>query len=482
MFQKIDVNLTDLAFQIMKEKGLEPDFSPAIIKELSEIQPSLSGENLSAVLWCSIDNEESKDLDQLTYAEKRADGRYVLMVAIADVSILVRKGSAIDEHARINTTSVYTPSKVFSMLPEKLSTDLTSLNEQKERMALVVKLIMNDQAEIEESYIFQAIVYNYAKLSYHALGLWLEGKGPLPEEVKKVHGLAETLRIQLEAAKILKEHRRKAGSLTLQTWDPKIIMKSNHELAFDPTPRNSAHHLIQEMMIAANQAFAMHLKKTNIASLRRVVRVPKNWDRIVEIAKEYEYTLPAKPDALQLNAFLLERKKSDSQSFPELSLTIIKLLGRGEYVVQSEDSHSIGHFSLALSEYTHSTAPNRRFPDLITQRQYKAYLSANEPPYTIEELKQLAAHCSKQEDAAMKVERRMNKCAAAFLLSSKIGTNFKGLITGVNENGTWVRLFNPQIEGKVVHFSRNLNVGNRVIVQLIHVNIEQGFIDFSLVQ
>lgn len=479
---QITVDLAQLAKQVMLEKGLEPEFSKDELQQLSQINnpAPLSSKyvDLRSLLWCSIDNDDSRDLDQLTYAEKGTDGKTTLWIAIADVDALVAKDSSIDMHARINTTSVYTPAKIFPMLPEKLSTNLTSLNEGEDRVAMVVKIQINRTGDIESSSIFQAIVHNYAKLTYNVIGGWLEGKNSFPDNVKQLPGLEKALKIQHEAAQILKKNRHEAGSLTLESSEAEVKITSNDQILVQLAPHNFAQQLIEEFMIAANRSTAQHFRDAKIASLRRVVRIPKYWDRIVEVAKSFGEDLPQQPDSKALDAFLINRQNKDPESFPDLSLTVIKLLGRGEYIVENSKDSPVGHFALALSDYTHSTAPNRRFPDLISQRQYKAFLRSEKAPYTLEELYSLAAHCTQQEDAAMKVERRINKSAAAVLLSSQIGTVFNGIITGASDKGTWVRIFQPAVEGKIVRGFEGLNIGDRVSVQLKHVDITKGFIDF----
>lgn len=480
--QPIPVDLAELATQMMREKGLEPEFPQEVLQQLSQINnpatSSAKDEDLRALLWCSIDNDDSRDLDQLTYAEKSPDGMTTIWIAIADVAALVEKDSPIDRHAQMNTTSVYTPAKIFTMLPEKLSTNLTSLNEGEDRACMVVKIQISPAGDIVNSSIFQAIVHNYAKLTYSATGAWLEGKNGLPEKVKQVPGLENILKAQHEAAQILKQKRHEAGSLTLESSEAEVKMLGNDQIAIQLSTHNFAHQLIEEFMIAANRVTAQHFSDAKIVSLRRVVRVPKYWDQIVEVAKSYGETLPLYPDSKALDAFLIRRKKIDPVSFPDLSLTVIKLLGRGEYVVENDEENPVGHFALALSDYTHSTAPNRRFPDLISQRQYKAFLNGKESPYSSEELSRLAVHCTQQEDSAMKVERQVSKSASAAFLSSQIGTIFQGIITGVNEKGTWVRIFQPPVEGKIIHGFERLKIGDKVSVQLTYVDVAKGFIDF----
>lgn len=479
-------DLAQLANQFMEEKGLASEFSKEALEQLANInQPAEATTNhldLRSLLWCSIDNDSSRDLDQLTYAEKGADGLTTIWIAIADVDALVEKESPIDKHAAINTTSVYTPAKIFPMLPEKLSTNLTSLNENEDRVAVVVKLKINQSGDTIEASIFQALVHNQAKLTYNAIGGWLEGKNELPTAAKQIAGLEEILRIQHEMAQILRGKRHEAGSLTLESSAPEVDISSNDQIVIQLERHNFAHQLIEEFMIAANKATALHFRAAKIASLRRVVRTPKYWDRIREIALEYGEKLPETADSKALDGFLIKRQQIDPVSFPDLSLTIIKLLGRGEYVVENANGNPVGHFALATSDYTHSTAPNRRYPDLISQRQYKAFLNGKNSPYTLDELNNLATHCTMQEDTVTKVERMVEKSAGAALLSSQIGNTFKGIITGASSKGTYVRIFDPAVDGKIVRGFDRLKVGDKVTVQLKHVDISRGFIDFIVKQ
>lgn len=478
----MQVDLAKLASQIMLERGLDPDFSKEEIQQLSQINnpaplpPDCT--DLRSLLWSSIDNDDSRDLDQLTYGEKMGDQKYTIWIAVADVDALVPKDSPIDIHAQKNTTSVYTPAKIFAMLPEKLSTNLTSLNENEDRLAVVVKIQINETGHIENSTIFQAVVHNYAKLTYSAIGQWLEGKGALPANAKKIAGLEETLRIQHEVSQILRQLRHEAGSLTLESSDAEVKMYNDKQMQIELSPHNFAHQLIEEFMIAANRSMAKLFKEENITSLRRVVRIPKYWDRIVEIAKAYKEDLPKQPNSMALDQFLIKRQKADPVSFPDLSLTVIKLLGSGEYVVENAADSPIGHFGLAITDYTHSTAPNRRFPDLISQRQCKAFLKGQKPPYSTEELHSLAAHCTQQEDTATKIERELNKSAAALYLSNQLGHLFSGIVTGASERGTWVRIFNPAVEGKIIQAFDGLKIGEKVTVRLKSVDVAKGFIDF----
>lgn len=477
-----EIDLAQLAKHVMLQRGLQPDFSPYESQQLQSIEtpatkPSDSPD-FRSLLWCSIDNDDSRDLDQLTFAEKTSDG-FFIWIAVADVDALVHKDTPIDNHAQINTTSVYTPARIFPMLPLKLSTNLTSLNENEDRMAIVIKVLVDTQGNIKSSSIFSALVHNYAKLTYNAIGAWLEGRAEAPLKVTRNHGLEQALKCQHEVAQLLKQKRHALGTLTLESPEPEAHILENKQVLLELPAHNAAHQLIEHFMIAANNCFARHFLQAKIPSLRRIVRTPKRWDRIVKIANDLGESLPEKPDSKALDMFLVKQKQIDPVAFLDLSLSIIKMLGSGEYIVEVPGEPPIGHFGLALKEYTHSTAPNRRFPDLIAQRQYKAFLNKESDPYPLNQLKKLADHCTKQEDAATKVERQLMKSAAALLLSSSIGKTFNGIITGANEKGTWVRIFQPPAEGKVVSGFDGLDVGDRVTVRLEGVNIELGFIDFS---
>lgn len=479
------IDLAQLAASVMREKGLEPEFPGDAVQQLAQIHdpaaPTSTHTDLRSLLWCSIDNDDSRDLDQLTYAEKNGD-KTTLWIAVADVTAVVAKDSPIDNHARRNTTSVYTPARIFPMLPEKLSTDLTSLNEGQDRVSVVVKLQINEAGEVISSSIFQAVVHNFAKLTYSAIGGWLEGKNPLPDKARKINGLEDVLKIQHEAAQILRKKRHEVGSLTLESAEPDIKVTNNDQISIQRSAHNFAHQLIEEFMVAANQVMAKRFNEVKLPNLRRVVRTPKYWNRIVEIANSFNEKLPETPDSKALDVFLIKRQVADPERFPDLSLTIIKLLGSGEYIVENDEDIPLGHFGLALSDYTHSTAPNRRYPDLITQRQYKAFLKGEIAPYSIKELRRLASHCTEKEDTAVKVERQLNKSAAASFLSSQIGQKFEGIITGVNDRGTWVRIFNPAVDGKIIEGYENLRIGDKVSIQLKAVDIPHGFIDFALLK
>lgn len=476
-------DLEKLAVRLLREKGFQTELSQSALKQLQGIKrksKSPQCDDLRSLLWCSIDNDDSRDLDQLTYAERKPDGGFVIWVAIADVDALVPQGSPIDKRAEKNTTSIYTPARIFPMLPEKLSTHLTSLNPGEERLAIVVQCAIDSEGACVEASIFQACVHNYAQLTYSAIGSWLEKKSGVPEKVLSVDGLSHALLCQHEVAQILRARRHKAGALTLETLEAEARV-INKQVVMHYNEHNYAHQLIEEFMIAANSAMALHFKSAKIPGLRRVVRTPKRWDRIVEVAGLRGTALPQDPDPVALELFLKEQKNANPDTFPDLSLTIIKLLGRGEYVVEIPGDAPIGHFGLALREYMHSTAPNRRFPDLISQRICKGFLKkGTAQPYSIEELHALAEHCTLQEDKVIKIERHLNKSAAAIVMAAHIGKVFSGLITGASSKGTWVRIFDFPVEGKIVAGSHYPEVGDRVLVRLKHVDVAKGYIDFEL--
>jgi VacB/RNase II family 3'-5' exoribonuclease len=476
--------LERIAYRVMKERGFLPDFSRAALNELEEIHQvgwgaESPGKDLRHLLWASIDNDDSLDLDQLTVAETLPDKTVKILVAVADVDALVKKNSAIDEHARQNTTSVYTAGKTFPMLPEKLSTDLTSLNYQEDRPAMVIEMAINEMGKIQSSDIYRALVCNQAKLAYNSVAAWLEGKGPAPEAVAVVPGLAENLRIQDRGAQQLKALRHEHGALDLQTLEARPIFAGDEIQDLRVEERNRAKEIIEDFMIAANGVTARFLHGRKIPSLRRMVRSPKRWGRIVELATQHNSKLPPEPDSRALASFLAEQKAADPLRFPDLSLSVIKLLGPGEYVVEFPGETAPGHFGLAVKDYTHSTAPNRRFPDLITQRILKAALGGPPMSYSREELAELARHCTEKEDDANKVERLVAKSAAAMLLASRIGEQFDAICTGAADKGTWVRIFHPPVEGRLLYGYQGVDVGNRLKVQLIHTDVEKGYIDFK---
>jgi exoribonuclease-2 len=479
--------LQSIAHEAMLQRGLLPDFSPAVIAETNQImQPApASGaaiRDLRGLLWASIDNDDSLDLDQLSVAEPVPGGAVKILVAIADVDALVKKDCAIDGHASTNTTSVYTAAEIFPMLPEKLSTDLTSLAAGQERLAIVIEMVIAVDGTVASSDIYRAVVLNRAKLAYNGVAAWLEGTAPPPPKLAAVPGLDEQLRIQDRAAQALKRVRRAHGALQLDTLEVRAVFDDGALADLLPDEKNRAKELIEDFMIAANGVTAKYLDKKGLPSLRRVLHTPKRWDRIVALAAESGERLPVTPDAAALDAFLTKRRNVDPVRFPDLSLAVVKLLGSGEYALHVAGEPAEGHFGLAVKDYTHSTAPNRRFPDLVTQRLLKAALTGQSSQYTNDELTTLARHSTDQEDNAAKVERQVGKSAAASLLASRIGAQFDGIVTGASDKGTWVRISGPTAEGRVIRGFEGLDVGNRVRVQLVDTDVARGFIDFAAVQ
>ncbi len=482
--------LKRIARRAMLERGLLPDFSPEAITQLDTINsPAGTGggeaRDLRKLPWASIDNDDSRDLDQLTAAQPLAGEDVKILVAISDVDALVKTGSPLDQHAGHNTTSVYTPAMIFPMLPEKLSTGLTSLNLNEGRLAIVIEMTVGADGSVLGHDIYEAVVRNQAKLAYNSLAAWLEGTGPVPAQVAALSGLGENLRLQDRTAQKMKRRRHEHGALSLKTVEASPRFEEDVIIDLDVKEKNRANDLIEDFMIAANSVTSRFLASRGLPSLRRVVRRPKRWDRIVELAMEEGYPLPQAPDALALEHFLKEAQARDAIRFPDLSLSIIKLLGPGEYAAdipgERQQKNSDGHFSLAVRGYSHSTAPNRRFPDLITQRLLKAVLLKQPEPYSGPDLETLAAHCTREEDAVKKVERQIGKSAAALLFESRIGQRFDSIVTGAGPKGTWVRLLHPPVEGKVVSGYQGLDVGRRVRVRLVHVDVEAGFIDFERV-
>ena len=477
--------LRELAHIAMTDRGLLPDFSPEVLKELDDMQPASmepgSIRDLRNLLWCSIDNNDSRDLDQLTVAESLSDGSVRVLVAIADVDALVHKLSPIDDHARQNTTSVYTAAEMFPMLPEKLSTDLTSLNYQCDRLALVVEMVVDRDGALIKSDVYRATVRSQAKLAYDSVGEWIEGNQPMPGEIGQVDGLANNIQLQDRMTRQMKQLRYAQGALDFETIESMPVFDGDMIREMREVQRNRARDIIEELMISSNKVTAGYLASKNFPSFQRVVRKPKRWSRICEIAADYGFDLHEEPDSKALQEFMASEKKRDPQSFPDLSLSIIKLLGPGEYAVGLPGEKPTGHFGLAVRNYSHSTAPNRRYPDLATHRLLKAAMSGNSLPYSLKELEALALHCTEKEDDAKKVERQVSKSAAALVLESRIGDRFDAIVTGAADKGTWVRIMHPHIEGRVVSGFQGLDVGQHIRVELIDTNVERGYIDFRRV-
>jgi VacB/RNase II family 3'-5' exoribonuclease len=473
-----------IAKNAMLKRGLLPEFSAQALAQLDRIHAPASvneqhSRDMRDRLWCSIDNDDSMDLDQLTVAEALPGDQARVWVAIADVDGLVKKKSAIDGHASYNTTSVYTAAQIFPMLPERLSTDLTSLSFNTDRLAMVVEFVVNADGSIHNSSVYPAQVHNYAKLAYNHVAAWLEGTGLMPEGISAVTGLDENLRLQDRIAQSLKSFRQAHGALSLETVESKPVFDGNTVRAIEFVKKNRARELIEDLMIAANEVSVRFLTAKNFPSIHRVVRTPERWDRIVDVVAQHGGSLPKTPDSSALEAFLVKARQADALRFPDLCLAIIKLMGAGEYVAELPGDPAPGHFGLAVKDYTHSTAPNRRFADLITQRLLKAAQLGGPLPYAQDELITLATHCTQQEDAVNKVERQVTKSAAALLLEDRIGERFDAIVTGAAPKGTWVRLLTLPVEGKLVAGFIGLDVGDRLNVQLMSVDVEQGFIDFK---
>ncbi len=481
------LDLFAIARQAMIEAGFVPDFPSAVTEEVriviaktpeNSFEPSVR--DLRALLWSSIDDKKSRDLDQVEYAETLPDGDIKLLVGIADVDAFVQKGSATDEHAAENCTSVYTGVKTFPMLPEELSTDATSLKAGEDRFAIVTEMVIVKDGTVKSTEVYRAILQNHAKLSYEEIGSWLDGKAEMPQPVKDVPGLDAQIRLQFESAKLLGELRRQHGAIELGTIQATPVVNDVGQVTeLAVVEQNGARDLIANFMIAANVAMAQFLEAKGGPSLRRVVRTPEHWERIVEIAAELGEGLPVTPDSRALADFLARRRIGDPVHFPDLSLAVVKSLGPGEYMVETPGTQSEGHFGLAVQDYTHSTAPNRRFADLATQRLVKAALTKQQPPYTEGELKQIAEKCTEREDAARKVERKMRKVAAAVLLKDRIGQEFEAIVTGVTPKGTFARVIAPPVDGRVMRGEGGMRVGQKVSVRLLSTDPERGFIDFA---
>jgi exoribonuclease II len=475
--------LKRLASDAMRAHGLAPDLPPAAVAQAkaatlaTESGPEIR--DLRGLLWSSIDNDDSLDLDQIEVAESVGGGQCKLRVGIADVDSVVKAGTAVDQHARINTTSVYTAAEIFPMLPERLSTNLTSLGQDQDRLCVVIEMTVEANGMLGASSLYRARVRNRAKLAYRSVAAWLQGTGPAPSRVGAVAGLEEQLRLQDSVAQALKRSRQSKGALEFDTAENRAVYQDGVLVDLQPDPKNRAQELIEEFMVAANGVTARFLQQHGRSSLRRVLRMPKRWDRIVQLAKDAGEKLPPAPDAIALNAFLTKRRQVDPSRFADLSLAVIKCLGSGEYIAEGPAQKPQGHFGLAVRDYTHSTAPNRRFPDLMSQRLVKAVLQNQPSPYSDTELPTLASHCTEQEANAKKVERQIEKSAAAMLLGSRIGSRFEGIVTGASDKGTWVRIAGPSAEGRVVKNFQGLDVGNHVQVQLVRVDVARGFIDFA---
>jgi VacB/RNase II family 3'-5' exoribonuclease len=468
----------------MRENGFQPDFPPAVLTQVAEIARHPPAADASAgiadlrdKLWSSIDNDDSRDLDQIECAEALPDGSTRVLVGIADVDHFVHKGSPIDAYAAGETTSVYTGVRTFPMLPPELSTAATSLNEDGERMSMVTEFVVSADGVVTDGRVYPALVRNHARLTYNAVGAWLEGRGPAPEAIAASSELEKQIRLQDAVAQALRRERYRHGALDIETIETHAVLAHDRVVGIDMQTKSRASELIEDFMIAANGVVARTLDK--VSSIRRIVRTPKRWERIVALAAEQGGHLPATPDSKALNDFLSARRAADPDHFADLSLAVIKLMGPGEYVLERPGDPEQGHFGLAVEDYTHSTAPNRRFADLVTQRVLKAFSTSAPPPYSDDELRAIADNCTKKADAARKVERAMTKRIAAVAMSGRVGEAFDAIVTGASDKGTFVRVLNPHVEGMLVRGKEGLDVGDRVRVKLVKTDVNNGFIDFA---
>ena len=482
-FRKID--LKAIARRAMRKYGFEPLFPPKVMAAANALdgrapeRAEKSVRDLRDLLWSSIDNFDTEDLDQIECCERAQSGEILIRVAIADVDAYVPKASTIDMHARKNTTSVYTGIEIYPMLPDRLSKNLSSLPMGQDRLAMVIEFSVLRKGNVRPGKIYRALVRNKAKLVYEEVGAWLEGKGPMPNAIAGTPGMKEQVMLQDEAALRLGKYRTEQGALELETLEARAVIDHEKVLNIVVVEDDRAKRIIENFMIGSNGVMSGFLERAGIPTIHRVVRIPKYWKEIVDVAKARRFLLPSSPNALALSKFLLREKKADPERFHDLSLTIVKLLGPGEYVM-FDGRHPVGHFCLAVTHYTHSTAPNRRYVDLIIQRLVKAALGNSRTPYNRNEISQAAEWCTDREHAAKRVERFMVKAEAAVLLAGKIGQVFGAIVTGASEKGAYARLINPPVEGRIMRQVRGIHVGQNVKVRLINLNPEQGFVDFEL--
>jgi len=479
------LDLQATAKQIMQQRGFEPDFPDEVTAQLANLkrQPQIAASNglrdLRNLLWSSIDNDTSRDLDQIEVAERSSNGDVKVMIGIADVDALVSKSTPIDQHAARETTTVYTGILNFPMLPEELSTGITSLLENEDRASLIIEFVVDSDGNLTSSDVYRALVRNQAQLQYNSVGVWLEARAAAPQKVSDSKDLQDQLKLQDDVARKLKNQRLQHGALNLQTDETRPLVLNDKVVEVVKQQRNRATDLIEDFMLAANGVVARFLG--DVSSLRRIVRTPKRWDRIVELAASKDEKLPAEPDSKALNDFLLRQKAADPDHFADLSLATIKLIGPGEYVLERAGEVAPGHFGLAVQDYTHSTAPNRRFADMVTQRLIKAKLAGQTNPYSEDELTAIASNCTQKEDAARKVERDMSKRLAAVAMQSRIGQVFDAIVTGVTDHGTFVRILQPHVEGLLAQGAQGLDVGDKLRAKLIRTDPSKGYIDFARV-
>ena len=470
----------------MAANGFEPNFPSDALAELTAIESEFKPESvedgmkdLRDLLWSSIDNASSRDLDQIEYAEQLDNGDIRILVAIADVDHLVKKDSALDRHAAENTFTIYTETEMFPMLPEELSTGLTSLNEGDDRIAVIVELVVKENGDVPGNTVYRGLVRNRAKLAYESIGKWLDENGAVPDKIASTSGLKDQIILQRAAAERLHKFRIEKGALEFESIEPSAVIENGEVKGIVSVTENSARKLIENFMVAANVEMAEFLEAHNFVSLRRVVKTPQHWEGIREIAEKSGVTLPDEPDARTLAEFLVDQRTKDPLHFPDLSLAIIKLIGSGEYVVQRPGEQGDGHFGLGVRDYAHSTAPNRRYPDIVVQRMVKAAINGEHQPYTEDELNAIAEHCNLQERAARKVERKMRKIVAATVMKRHIGESYDAIVTGVTNHGTFARILRPPVDGRVVRGDQGLKVGQKVDVKLLSADPGNGFIDFA---
>jgi VacB/RNase II family 3'-5' exoribonuclease len=480
------IDLQAVAKQVLLQRGFQPDFSPAIQQQLVDLRvhpPQIAAvkdvRDLRNLLWSSIDNDTSRDLDQIEVAEQLPNGNVKISVGVSDVDAFVPKNTPLDQHAARETTTVYAGVRNFPMLPEELSTGKTSLLENQDCLSVVVEFVVDASGRVVSSNVYRSLVRNHAQLQYNSVGAWLEGTGPAPPKVAASADLQKQLRLQRDAAQKLKDRRFENGALSLQTNELQPLILDDQVVDVQKQQKNHATELIEDFMIAANGVVARMLDK--VSSLRRIVKRPERWDRIVQLAAEHGEKLPPDPDSKALNEFLLKRKVAAPEHFADLSLAVVKLIGRGEYVLERPGDPVAGHFGLAVKDYTHSTAPNRRFPDIVTQRLIKALLASQPNPYSDSELAAIAANCTEKENAADKIEREMAKRLAAVAMQNRIGATFDAIITGVTPKGTFVRALQPHVEGLLAQGAQGLDVGDRLRVKLVRTDVQHGFIDFAKV-
>jgi exoribonuclease-2 len=477
------LDLQAMARQVMLAQGFEPDFPPETRQQLAEISahppqltPSDKVRDLRGLFWSSIDNDTSRDLDQIEVAERLPNGDVKVMVGIADVDAFVGQNTPIDQHAAKETTTVYTGIINFAMLPEELSTGASSLLPDVDRPAVVTEFVISASGSLDSSAVYRAIVRNEAQLTYGAVGAWLEGAAAAPPKVAASAELQAQLKLQDEVAQELRKLRYQHGALNIDTNEVHPLLLNQQVVDVVKQEKNRATELIEDFMIAANGVVARLLEK--VSSLRRIVKTPAHWDGIVRLAAAQGEQLPAQADSKALNDFLVKRKATDPDHFADLSLAVIKLIGPGEYVLERPGDPEQGHFGLAVQDYTHSTAPNRRFADVTTQRLIKALLEGKPGPYSDDELAAIAANCTQKEDAARKVEREMSKRLAAVAMSHRVGETFDAIVTGVTPKGTFVRVLQPHIEGLLAQGAQGVHVGDRVRAKLTRTDVQRGYIDF----